>query len=173
MENTVLGAVHLHGLWSGKVRKRSRMREPAGTDSVSARASPMLVVCPGQSEQKTTSNFSRMRESRATAPAAASLGTRFCEGDKELSNSNEMSCSPALYRPLRGNSLLARKNPCIFPARAEKNSLLARADNFVARPWNLRLFLGAPLPRLKEPRRLRHLDRHDPASGSSRLQCRI
>ena len=109
----------------GKVGKRSRMREPARADSVSAptRASPMLVVCPDQSEQKTTSNFSRMRESRATAPAAASLDTRFCECDKELSNRNEMSRSSALFdlyagircsrEKIRAYSLLGRKKiPC-------------------------------------------------------------
>jgi hypothetical protein len=83
---------------------------------------------------------------------------------------------------IRAYSLLGRKIiPCslaqgilsqgLFDAhfgRKRPNSLLS-----LPAPQGILPSRGAPLPRRKEPRRLRHLDRHDPAGGSSRLQCRI
>jgi hypothetical protein len=180
----------LHSEKWGSARGCANRRER----SAPTQASPMLVVLPDQSGQKT---ISRMRESRASAPGAASLDALFCECDKELSNRYEMSRSSALFdlyggircsrERIRAYSLLGRKKvPCspaqgfllqdpgiqglfdalFWPKEAESPALSpCSTGNLPSR--------GPPLPRLKEPRRLRRLDRRDPASGSSRLQCKI
>src|SRR5271157_467715 len=72
--------------------------------------------------------FPQIRESGATAPPAASLDIGF-RGYRELSNRDEMSHSSALFDLGAG-----------IPCSRAKNSLLARAGNFAARPSNPRPF---------------------------------
>ena len=92
-------------------------------------------------------------------PAARRPARHRLERDKELSNRDEMNRSSALFD-------LGAGIPCSREKIAAYS--LLRQNKFPARP---RREFSSPYS--QEPRCLRQLDRDDPASGASRLQCRI